>query len=59
MFRLARGRRPVTVDELVGPYLADQPLDPWGQPYVLEGRRVLCTGPDLARGGDDDVVLAR
>jgi hypothetical protein len=59
MFRLARGRRPATVDELIGPYLDTVPLDPWGEPYVLDGRRVLCTGPDGVRGGDDDEWMSR
>jgi hypothetical protein len=59
MFRLARGRRPATVDELIGPYLGRLPLDPWGEPYILDGRRVLCTGPDTLRGGGDDVWMSR
>lgn len=59
LFRFERGRRPVTIDELVGPYLATHPRDPWGRPYVLEGGAVLCTGPDGERGGGDDSWMLR
>lgn len=59
MFRLARGRWPATVDELIGPYLETVPLDPWGEAYILDGRRVLCTGPDTVRGGNDDAWMSR
>ncbi len=77
LYRLNTGRHPSHVADLLakpsnvtgwrGPYLADDPVDPWGNPYVFRhhaGRvyELLSYGPDGLPGGtgaDTDVVLRR
>lgn len=60
LFRIARGRWPRDVEQLVEQgFLAELPLDPWGEPYGLRtsgpGCEVLSGGRDEVIGSGDDI----
>lgn len=48
-----------TLNELVGPYLTQALIDPWGGAYSINSlaSRVICNGPNGALGGGDDVIV--
>jgi len=49
----------VSIEKLVGPYLSQLLIDPWGFPYVITGADSTITsyGKDGATGGGDDLIL--
>lgn len=59
-YRIANGRSPATLAELVPAQLGAVPEDPWGGPFVYEpaGRRyrLRCNGSDKAQGGSGDAA---
>jgi len=48
-----------TIEKLVGPYLSQLLIDPWGFSYVISGANSTITsyGKDGAAGGGDDLIL--
>jgi len=48
-----------SIEPLVGPFLSQLLIDPWGAPYQIQASasRVLSYGPDGAAGGGDDLAL--
>ena len=60
---LTKPSAPPTPPNWQGPYLEQEPVDPWGQPYVYRypgsrshaGYDLLSMGPDGKDGGDDDI----
>lgn len=63
VFRIARGRWPLSVDQLVEQeFLVERPLDPWGGSFELRvsgaGCEVLSGGADGVLGTGDDISSA-
>jgi len=58
MYRLAQGRAPASLAELVPAQLTEIPQDPWGSDFAYQasGRRYVlrCEGSDGAAGGSGD-----